>query len=148
MSIQITFKRCLSEKNAVNKTFSGSGLALTGVLKDDTSVIDPVITIQYVVNTFSDYNYCEIPVLKRKYFITDIVSTSNSFIEVHCHVDVLSSFKESLLTNTAIIKSQESKYNLYLNDGSFKVYQNPIVITKSFPAGFNTQEFVLAIAGS
>ena len=149
MAIQINFKKCISEKNAVNKVYSGSGLSLSGVLKDDTSIIDPVITIQYVVNSFSDFNYCEIPTLKRKYFITDIISLSNSFIEVHCHVDVLSSFKDSLLTNSAIIKSAEQGgvYNLYLNDGSLVQYQNPRVITREFPRGFGDHHFVLAVSG-
>ena len=48
----------------------------------------------------------------------------------------------------AIVKRQENRWNLYLDDGSFKVYQNPMVLTKAFPQGFTTQEFVLAVAGS
>ena len=65
-----------------------------------------------------------------------------------CHVDALTSFANDIKANTAIIKRNENKWNLYLNDGTFKIYQNPDVLTKEFPSGFNAQEFILAVAGS
>ena len=61
---------------------------------------------------------------------------------------MLSTYADSIIELSGIIKRQENNWNLYLNDGSFKIYQNPIVQVKSFPNGFTEQEFVLSIAGS
>lgn len=58
------------------------------------------------------------------------------------------SFADGIRNNTAIIKRQQEQWNLYLNDGSLKCYQDPIILTKAFPSGFTTQEFVLAVAGA
>ena len=77
----------------------------------------------------------------------NIRSIRNGLVEFSCHVDVLSSFATDIRNNIGVVKRQENKWNLYLNDGSFKVYQNPNVLTKAFPSGFTTQELVLAVAG-
>ena len=124
---------------------------LTGSLKDGTSIINPTIIIQgapATVQQISTSNYLQIPDFSRYYFIRDISSMRTNLWELSCHVDVLQTYAEQIKSQTAIIQRQENKWNLYLNDGSFKVYQNPNVFTKAFPNGFTTNEFVLAIAGS
>ena len=83
----------------------------------------------------------------RFYFVDNITSIRNGLIQFSCRVDVLMSYRTAIRKNNAIIKKQENKWNLYLNDGTFKAYQNPNVLTKAFPSGFTTQEFVLAVAG-
>lgn len=89
-----------------------------------------------------------IAAFNRYYFITDIVSVSTGIAEIKAHVDVLTSFADGILANRGIVARQENIWNLYINDGAFRVYQNPMVLTKPFPSGFNTMEFVLAVAGS
>lgn len=124
---------------------------LTGSLKEGTSVINPTImlegspaTVQQIVTS----NYLHISDFGRYYFIRDISSVRTNLWEVSCHVDVLQTYADQIKAQTAIIQRQENNWNLYLNDGSFKVYQNPNVLTKPFPSGFTTTEFVLAVAGS
>ena len=147
MPFNIVLKKNLSEKNKIDKVFTGNGLSLSGDLRDDTSIIDPVIIVQYDINLLSEYNYMEIGNFKRKYFITNIKTLNRALCEISAHVDVLSSFAAQIRTNKAIIKRQENKWNMYLNDGSFRTYQNPMILTKEFPNGFTAKEFVLAIAG-
>ena len=85
----------------------------------------------------------------RYYFINNITSISSTLVQFDCHVDVLMTYANEIMTNnSAIIKRQENDWNLYLNDGSFNIYQDSIVQTKAFPSGFTTQTFVLAVAGS
>ena len=146
MSFNIVLQRNNSEMNKVSKSVENL-LTVSGVLKEDTSIIDPVIKIECELSSVIGCNYISIPSFGRSYFVNDIRSIRNGLVEFSCHVDVLSSFASEIRGNTAIIKRQENKWNLYLNDGSFKVYQNPNVFTKAFPSGFTTQEFVLAIAG-
>ena len=121
---------------------------VTGTLREDTSIIDPVIKVECNLSDFAKCNYMYIPQFGRYYFVKDIRSIVNGIVEFSCHVDVLSSFKQEIRMNTCIVRRQENDWNLYLNDGTFKVYQNPMVLTKAFPSGFTTQEFVLAVAGS
>lgn len=147
MAFNITLQINSSEKNKLDKEITDI-VTVSGVLKEDTSIIDPVIKIECDLSNYVNCNYITIPQFGRKYFVNNIRSVRNGLVEFSCHVDVLSSFADSIRTNKAIIKRQENKWNLYLNDGTFKVYQNPMVLTKAFPSGFTTQEFVLAVAGS
>lgn len=147
MAFNISLQVNNSERERLYKSIDDI-FSVSGVLKSDTSIIDPVIIIECNLNAVINCNYMTISAFGRSYFVNNIRSIRNGLVEFSCHCDVLSSFASQIRNNTAIIKRQENDWNLYLNDGSFKVYQNPDVLTKAFPSGFTTQEFVLAIAGS
>ena len=147
MAFDIVLQRNNSERNKVTKDVSDL-LTVSGKLKTETSIIDPVIMIECDLSAVTGCNYMTIQTFGRSYFVNNIRSIRTGLVEFSCHVDVLSSFSNEIRGNTAIVRKQENKWNLYLNDGSFKIYQNPNVLTKAFPSGFTTQEFVLAIAGS
>ena len=147
MAFDIVLQRNNSERNKVTKDVSDL-LTVSGKLKTETSIIDPVIMIECDLSAVTGCNYMTIQTFGRSYFVNNIRSIRTGLVEFSCHVDVLSSFADEIRGNTAIVRKQENKWNLYLNDGSFKIYQNPNVLTKAFPSGFTTQEFVLAIAGS
>lgn len=136
-----------SEKNKLDKELT-LALETTGTLKEDTSLIDPVIKL--TGKTFSEMasiNYMQIVDLGRYYFINDVISINNDIVEVHAHVDVLTTYKDQIRAQNAIIARQEKKWNLYLNDGVFKTYQNPHIVTKAFPSGFTEQHFIFSVAG-
>lgn len=147
MSFNITLQRNNSERNRLTKEISDL-MTVSGNLKAETSIIDPIIMIECDLSAVTGCNYMTIPNFGRSYFVNNIRSIRTGLVEFSCHVDVLSSFASEIRSNTAIVRKQENRWNLYLNDGSFKVYQNPNVLTKAFPSGFTTQEFVLAVAGS
>ena len=136
-----------SEINRLSKSID-TITTVSGVLKENTSIIDPIIIIECDLSSFTGCNYITIPSFGRSYFVNDIQSIGNNFVEFLCHVDVLSTYANQIRTNRGITKRQQNRWNLYLNDGALKVYQNPNVLTKAFPTGFTTQEFVLAVAGS
>lgn len=135
-----------SEKNKLDKTLV-SAFNLNGELKEDCSIIDPVIKIVADVSSMASVNYLYIASFGRYYFINNVISINNDICEVHAHVDVLSTYKDEIRSQRAIVSRQEKKWNLYLNDGVFKTYQNPYIITKAFSSGFTSQHFVLSIAG-
>lgn len=135
-----------SEKNRLDKTLV-SAFNLNGELKEDCSIIDPVIKIAADVSTMASVNYLYIASFGRYYFINNVISINNDICEVHAHVDVLSTYKDEIRAQRAVVSRQEKKWNLYLNDGVFKTYQNPYIITKAFSSGFTSQHFVLSIAG-
>lgn len=147
MAFDVMLQKNNSERNRITKDISEI-LTVSGELKTETSIIDPVIMIECDLSSVVGCNYISIPTFGRSYFVNNIRSIRSGLVEFSCHVDVISSFASEIRGNTAIVRRQENNWNLYLNDGSFKVYQNPNILTKAFPSGFTTQEFVLAVAGS
>lgn len=145
MSVKIQYNA--SEKNRMDKDIT-TKMTLWGTLKSECSIIDPVILIECDLFDIVDCNYITIELFNRSYFINNIRSIQRNLIEISCHVDVISSFKDDIRTNKAILSKSENDWNLYLNDGSLKTYQDAEVITKTFPQGFTSQSFVLAVAGS
>lgn len=135
-----------SSKEVLDKSLS-TIRTVTGTLREGTSIIDPIIKIEGDLSEFTKCNYMFIPEFGRYYYVTNIKSVLNNIVEFTAHVDVLTTYRDEIRSNVAIIHRQENDWNLYLNDGVFKVYQNPMVLTKKFPAGFTTHEFVLAVAG-
>lgn len=152
MSFAIKHFINLSATNVVNKELEPQVPDLMGTLRKGSSIIDPVIEVQASSPGFhaNKSNYIYIEEFGRYYYITNIISTHNSLWELHCHVDVLMSFAELIKQQVAVVARQESTYNMMLDDGFFMCYQNPRIQTKLFSneTPFETQEFVLVVAGS
>lgn len=147
MAFQVLLQTNNSEKNKLDKDLATIS-TISGTLKNETSIVDPVILIEVDLTNLINCNYMSIPSFGRSYFVTNIRSIRRNLVELSAHVDVLSSFASQIRNNAAIVRRQENRWNLYLNDGVFKVYQNPMVLTREFPTGFSTFEFVLAVAGA
>lgn len=163
MAFNIDFYQNKSATNVVDKDLSLI-VSARGTLRDNASIIDPVIICQFDNGDIwrSGFNYIYIGEFKRYYYVTNIISVAGVFDsqdqfpqptalwEIHCHVDVLMSYKEQIRALTAIVARQEQMYNLMLDDGFFMTYQNPRIQTKLFSVEgpFETQEFVLVVAGS
>lgn len=151
MSFTVTLQNNSSPKNQLDKTLTEVA-SLIGVLKEDSSVVDPIILVRpnayQMASILSVVNYMTITTFGRSYFITDKIVTNNVLIELHAHCDVLTSYASAIRGNEAIIYRQENDWNLYLDDGSFQVYNNPNILTRPFPSGFSTLEFILAVAGA
>lgn len=144
----LTLQTNTSPKNKVDKEIE-TVKQLTAVLKESTSFIDPIFRVSGVTDSeLASVNYLTCEEFGRKYFVKEIKSIRNGLWEISAHVDVLSTYAEGIREQTAIIHRQENEWNLYLDDGIFKTYQNPHIVTKLFPSGFTTQNFVLAVAGS
>ena len=144
--MNITLQINSSEKNKLDKSITDI-VTLSGTLRDQTSIINPVIVIEGNLSSYVNCNYMTISAFNRSYFINNITSINNNLFEISAHVDVLSTYKSQIRENSAIIARQEKKWNLYLNDGVFKTYQNPYIVTKAFPSGFTEQHFIFSVAG-
>lgn len=144
MTIDIQYTS--SEYNRVNKQV----LTLTrleGVLRNNADTINPEIIIEGNIQDVAAANYLTIYAFKRKYFIRSIESIKNGIYMIKAHVDVLSTYATAIKGNTAIIHRQANKFNLYLDDGIMKVYQNPLIETYSFPNGFSNVMYVMPVVG-
>ena len=131
------------ERNKVNKTPNlWFVLSATGEIKADTSILSPTLFLslpleeaQFLIdelgNLIADvclldgsatqvknFNYVYIEAFRRYYYVTNIVVSSNSLCIVQCEVDPLMSFKDSILSQTAIVGRSESDGNPLLVDSS------------------------------
>ena len=146
--MNITLYTNKSAKNVVDKNLTTLGNTLTGYLRSESSLIDPIIRFEGDISTYVHANYMYIAEFGRYYYIKDIKSIRNEIFEITAHVDPLMTYKTELRSLKAVIYRQQNDWNLYVNDGGIKMYQNPHVVLKNFPQGFNTFNFVLAVAGS
>lgn len=145
MSLTINLQTNYSDVNVLDKNISNVS-SVSGVLKEQTSILNPIIKIQGSLPT--GVNYMTIPDFGRSYFVTDIQSITNDIFEITGKVDVLTTYKNQIRGCTGIVSRQESNWNLFLDDGSFKVYQNEIIKLAVFESGFTLNQFVLAVAGA
>lgn len=136
-----------SEPKSVNKIITEL-VTLTGTLREQSSIIDPVFHITDIDNYVGSMNYAYIPDFGRYYFITNVESVRKNVWRVSMHVDVLYTYRDAIKNNSAIIERNEVSYDLKLNDGLFKVQQNPRIAQFPFPSGFNTWNYVLAVMGN
>lgn len=97
----ITFYNNISERNVIRKTLSNP-LAMSGALRESTSVTNPTITVESPA-AIVGYNYCYIPDFGRYYYVVDVKSLRLDLWAVTLRVDVLMSFKDNILNTPAII---------------------------------------------
>lgn len=134
-----------SPANMVNKSPTQVGV-LEGVLRAPTSIINPVINIEYANPV--GFNYIYIQEFGRYYFVNGISIESDKLIVLSAHVDVLKTYATAITNFDAVVKRNENKFNLYLDDGIFKAYQNTKHKVIQFPYGFTEYSYILALAGN
>lgn len=142
--MDVNFYKNKSDKKYLDKNIEL--IATTNcIFKDDTTVKNPTLILSNI-NGLTQSNYLYIEDFDRYYYIDNITYSQQRYY-IECSCDVLMSFSDDIKNCTAIIERQENEYNLYLNDEEYKVYQYPRVQTKRFANGFDTNSFILAIAG-
>ena len=145
--MNITLYNMTSPENKIGKSMTVV-LSLTGELRNGCSRSSPAIMIEADMGSLGNCNYMYIAEFERYYYVTDIISHRNDLVEVRGRVDVLESFKDSILNEKVILKRQRDNWNLYVEDGSFITYAKDKMYTVNFPAGFDQDNcYVLVTAG-
>ena len=145
--MNLTLYKTVSDSIALDKQLELL-ITLSGILREQSSIIDPVILIEDIDDFLPEMNYAYIEEFNRYYYIIGVESVRQGLWRVSFHVDVLYTYKDAIRENSAIIERNENLYDLQLNDGLFKTRQNPRIVEYAFPSGFNTWSFVLAVAGN
>ena len=114
---------------------------------EESSILTPRLLLKYDEDLFVA-NYMYVPKFKRYFYITDIANINGNEMSITGKVDVLKTYEDEIRGSTAVVDRQEKKYNLYLNDSQFKVYNYTRTNTVPFPNGFpNEGTYVLTVAG-
>lgn len=147
-TVELCYNR--NEHNKIKKAIS-TVYSLEGNLRDECSIVDPVILIEHA-GALTGVNYSHIATFNRYYFITNIESVRTGLWRVHMHCDVLMTYADAILSTPAIIAKNETNWDPYLDDGQYRAAANPYIVTLPFPHGFgegsHAHQFILALAGN
>ena len=108
--MQIVLYTGFSKEANSTKRPSG-GTTVSCVLKENTSVVHPVFILNsanFSINYLSWGN--------RYYFVDDIVAISNDMLELHCTVDVLATYKDSIGSSSQYVTRSASASDPYCID--------------------------------
>lgn len=144
--MQVTIGTTLDEQNKLNKKVNVLE-TINAIIKENTSIIDPVFIINTPSSLIFNYIYC--PDWHRYYFVKNITAMTGGRIGVECHVDVLNSFKDDIKKLSVIIDKQESvnKSSRYIDDNSYVLKCDKVLQSYPFPSGFDKQANILITAG-
>lgn len=137
-----------SEPNEINKALTLKDTITSAIIKGSLSYESPVFTLVYDGTVSHDINYMYVQELGRYYFIMDIINLTGGRYEIRGKVDVLESFKISILQLSVIADKLMSSANLFLDDGSYICENKEFNRVINFPNGFNEEgEYILITAG-
>lgn len=114
--------------NVINKTKTQK-LSINITLKRDVNITAPVITLLNDNGAyFNQFNYAEIPELKRFYFIDSITNINNRMETLALRCDVIETYKADILLSNARFM-RKIKTGDYINANiDYSLYKN---ITKT-----------------
>ena len=141
-----TFYFNKSDKRYANKTLEVvyDNVDLTYI--DKTDIANPVIKLGKAMDPLA-YNYVYIPEFNRYYFLTEPPIFEAGYYRVKLHTDVLMTFKAYYKQLNVIVKRQENKFNMYLEDSKYNILSSNSVRTVQFPSGFTGLSLVMGVVG-
>ena len=143
--MEIILYNNISEKNKIGKDITLVA-TLTGSIKDPSSLIRPKIVIEYSDPTA--FNYVYISEFGRYYYVGDITILNTNILMISLIVDVLESFKTSILSQHVIIDKNQNVFSNYLPDDNLVTLVKSKTDIVNFPSGLlDDGEFILITAG-
>ena len=85
-----------------------SGYIASGNLRDRCSIVDPVFTLELDNSNVGKFNYLYAVEWGRYYFVRETVVERTGLVTAYCHVDVLYTYKTSILNLSEITPSTYS----------------------------------------
>lgn len=90
---------------------SGGGTAFNCVLKHESSIIEPTISLDIGTDNAPVYNYAYIPAYNRYYFITEWTWIDNRLWSADMKVDVLATYKSEIGSSSLYVVRCASAYD-------------------------------------
>ena len=118
-------------ENSCDLPPAGTSYSAMCVLKDGTSVINPVMIINragfdQTVSTYGRPKYMRIEDFdNRYYFITDIIYT-NATVEIHGTVDVLATYRAGITSESHFVLRAASRYDPDIIDTMYPAKMDPV----------------------
>lgn len=111
--MQLILSKTTDADNVINKTLTGQTTIVVN-LKRDVNISSPEIILLVDGIDYDEFNYCEMPELGRKYFISAVEILNNRMVKLSLNCDVLETYKADILTSNARLM-RNIKTGDYLN---------------------------------
>lgn len=111
--MQLILSKTTDGENVINKTLTGQTTVNIN-LKRDVNISSPEIVLLVDSIDYEEFNYCEIPELGRKYFISSVEVLNNRMVKLSLECDVLETYKTDILASNARLM-RNIKTGDYLN---------------------------------
>lgn len=138
------------DEHKVHKNLSILG-SYSGTLKEECSMINPVIKLQIPESTASQANYAGVTGLDRTYyyFIKDKVMIRSGIVELHLEIDPLMTYETEIKNLVCTVDRTESQEvtNAFIIDNEYQILACENIITKKFPIGFTDECMILLTVG-
>ena len=131
MAIPVTFGVCTAENEVVDKTDYitwEEDETLCNMV--NTDLLNPILKLDKYTK---DVNYVKIPYFgDRCYFVESYEGVAGTHCLLHCHVDVLHTYREAILGLSCLVyrNEDEEKWNRDMTDKSLPVTNRRIGITR------------------
>lgn len=145
MSFTIGLGYNLSEHNALNKNINIIA-TITGVLREQSSIINPDILFEGNIENIANCNYMKIPTFSRCYFIDNIESVRDGLFRIKAHVDVLETYKDQIKNVRGVVGRNAEDYNKYLIDSKIASENRRDITTTKFGNSLDHEEIILVVA--
>lgn len=146
--MNITLYHNNTPKSHINRSLA-EGVTVTGEPKsgDSLDILNPIITVAYSAIVLTK-NYVYIPDFGRYYFITDMAIQGKT-IQISMHVDVLYTYRTSVLNAQCIADRSSSIYDVMLTDSAVSAVAGYEIFSRSLPYTFRPDQgkYVLIVAG-
>lgn len=154
-----TFNKKQNSTKRPSGTGSEVGTEYDCYLKDPTSVVDPVVIMEYSDHSqYYTYNYAYIATFGRYYFISDIVSVGRTW-QLSLTTDLLATYKTEIGNSSLYVLRSAAAYDGDLIDDYYPIgvthtnsrttADNPLVANGSNAyASVNGGTFILGIVGA
>lgn len=115
---------CKTGKRENSTAQAPAGTVVNASLKNGVSVLSP----EFYLNTGDDtFNYIKFN--GRGYWVRDKIWERQSLMRAVCEVDVLGSWKSSILGTTAYVVHSASNYNINLKDSRLMTHADSVIST-------------------
>lgn len=148
MSVSVQFGTCSCENEVVDKTGSVTlGTAVSCVMVN-TDIINPILKVE---SNKAASTYCYISDLGRYYFVESCEGTTGAHCFLRCHVDVLYTYKDSIVGLTCLVMRNEdiNKWKRDLTDRCIPASNRRVTYGKNFGNdlvnGGTLQEFLIGV---
>lgn len=134
MAYTLKIGTCSCENEVVDKSGSVTLSGDISAVMVNTDSLNPIFKVQ---GSYSGSNYCSCSEFGRFYYIENVEALAGGHCLLHCHVDVLYTYKDSILGLTCLVSRNEFK-----QDGNL---MDPKIVSKCSNTIYDKNQFGSAL---
>lgn len=131
MAYTLKIGTCSCENEVVDKSGSVTLSGDISAVMVNTDSLNPIFKVQ---GSYSGSNYCSCSEFGRFYYIENVEALAGGHCLLHCHVDVLYTYKDSILGLTCLVSRNEdiNKWKRDLTDKAIPASNKRVGYSKTF----------------